>query len=80
MQGLRRQNVELSHETENQTRRRVYGEYEPLEVRKARSAADAPAASKEYADNAKAALDRMGQAESGTLGPRQSLALPDAVR
>ena len=40
---------------------------EPLEVRKARSAADAPVAAKEYADNAKAALDRMAKLKAERL-------------
>jgi hypothetical protein len=40
---------------------------ESLEVRKARSAADAPVAAKEYADNAKGALDRMARLKAERL-------------
>jgi hypothetical protein len=40
---------------------------EPLEVRKARRAADAPVAAREYADNAKAALDRMARLKAERL-------------
>ena len=40
---------------------------EPLEVRKARNAADAPVAAKEYADKTKAALDRMARLKAERL-------------
>ena len=40
---------------------------EPIKVRKARHAAEAPIAAKEYADRAKAALERMAELKAARL-------------
>ena len=45
---------------------------EPLEVRKARNAADAPVAAQEYADNARFALDRMARLKAERLAREKS--------